>query len=240
MEVFSRRSFVATAAAGIATFASAGSIPSSAQTNHTELKTEWNFAAFDAIVHRPAQVKQLFDSVSASIWLMAHVLNSLNSLQFGFGLAPDQIQLVAVSRGPSTLIDFDDYVWKTYNLGTLFKINDPTTGKPAERNIFYAGSPATANSTHSSNDVNDPGSIFNNDRSMQTLQQRGVQFLCCHNSVVGLMNEIIEQNHLKQTQEQVYGDVVAHLLPGTMMVPAAVGAMAFLQSKGGYGYTYIS
>lgn len=237
MDAFSRRSFVATAAASIATLTSIGHLTSTAQAQSVELKADWNVSEFNEIVHHRARIKQLYDVVAPKFEVLTHIRNSLNSLHFGFGIPLEQIQIVAVSRGPAILINFDDYAWKTYHFGKLFGINDPKTGKPAERNVFYVSSKTQQKVDYTANDVNDADSIYT-DTSIYALQQRGVRFLCCHNTTESSTDYLAEENHLHKTSKEVYTDLVAHMLPNTLMVPAAVGAISLMQSEGHYGYIY--
>jgi intracellular sulfur oxidation DsrE/DsrF family protein len=237
MESISRRSFVTTAAVGMATLGATGTVTPPAQARLVELALDWNLSEFNKLAHHRARVKQLYDVVSPKFEVLTHIRNSLNSLHFGFGIPQDQIQIVAVSRGPGILMNFDDYVWKTYNFGTIFKIDDPKTGKPAERNVFYTSSKVGANFKYSSNDIENPASIYN-DTSIYALQQRGVRFLCCHNTIESNADYLAQENHMQQIGKQVYQDLVAHTLPNVLIVPAAVAAVGLLQSEGRYGYIY--
>lgn len=232
-----RRAFVATAAAGMAALGTMGPIVPSAGAQRVELASDWDLSEFTRLANHNARVKQVFDLVPLKPEILAHIKNSLNGLQYGFGVHQNQIQIVAVSRGLATLINFDDYIWKTYRLGALFNVKDPKTGKPAERNIFYP-SHAGPDLKYASDDIESRQSIYN-DASMQALQHRGVRFLCCHNATEGMAGYLAEKNGARQTGKQVYQDMVAHTIPGVLMVAAAVAAIALLQSEGRYSYIYV-
>lgn len=235
MESITRRSFVTTAAVGMATLGAIGSVTSPAQAQLVELASDWKLSEFNKLAHHRARVKQLYDVVSPKFEVLTHIRNSLNSLHYGFGIPQDQIQIVSVSRGPAILMNFDDYVWKTYNFGKIFKIDDAKTGKPAERNVFYTSSKVGANFKYSSNDVGNPDSIYN-DTSIYALQQRGVRFLCCHNTTESSADYLAEENHMQKSGRQVYQDLVAHTLPNVLIVPSGVGAIGLLQSEGHFSY----
>lgn len=237
MKSISRRSFVATAAAGVAAFgALGGSIPS-AQAQRVETKSDWDLAAFNKLANHPARVKQVFDTGTAGGSIFGHAVNSLNGLEYGFGIPKDQIQIVVSLRGPANLMNFDDYIWKKYQIGAMLHINDPETGKPAESNVFYPGK-AGAKMIYVSDDIENPHSIYS-DSSIQALQHRGVRFLGCHNSTQGSARELMHAHHLTQPVQDVYQELLAHKLPNVLIVAAAVAAIALLQTEGHYSYLYV-
>lgn len=237
MKSISRRSFVTTAAAGMAALGSLGPALPAAQGQAVEMASDWDISSFNQLAQSPARVKQLFDVVPLKQQALEHMQNSLNGLHFGFGIPASQIQIVAVSRGFATFFNFDDHIWQTYGIGALTNVNDPQTGKPAERNIFYPSS-AGPDLKYASTDPENRNSIYN-DSSIQALQHRGVRFLCCHNATYGLAHYIAEKHPPQQAPDQIYKDMVAHTLPGVMIVAAAVAAVALLQSEGHYSYLYV-
>jgi hypothetical protein len=236
MKNISRRSFVTTAAAGVAAFGAMGSSIPSAQAQPIETKSEWDLAAFNDLANHPARVKQVFDSAKLGGSVFDHARNSLNGLRYGFGVSKDQIQIVIALRGPANLMNFDDYIWKKYRVGALFHINDPKTGKPAERNVFYPGK-AGVKMKYASDNIESPHSIYN-DASIQALQYRGVRLVGCHMATEGAAQGLAHKNHIKQAQA-VYQDMIAHTLPNVLIVAAAVAAVALLQTEGHYSYLYI-
>lgn len=204
-----------------------------------ELAASWDSAKFDQIVHDDARFKQVFDSVKFSHELLNHLRNSLNGLQYGFGVAPKQIKVVAVLSGLATFMNFDDAIWSRYQIGAHFHITDPKTGQPAVRNIFYP-SEIAPNGTYASTNPESAGSI-DNDASMTALGERGARFMVCHNATLGLSRYLASHAQAGQslTGDQVYNDMVAHLLPHCVLVPAAVAAIAMLQTEGHYSYIYV-
>lgn len=237
MKNISRRSFVTTAAAGVAAFGAMGNSIPAAQAQQVEIASEWDLSAFNKLANHPARVKQVFDSGTPGEGVFLHAKNSLNGLQYGFGIPKDQIQIVISLRGPGNMMNFDDSIWKKYQLGAAFHINDPKTGKPAERNIFYP-SKAGAEMKYASDDIESPHSIYN-DASIQALEHRGVRFLACHNATEGFAYELAHKHHPKLTGKEVYEDMVAHTLPNVLIVAAAVAAVALLQTEGHYSYLYV-
>lgn len=231
----SRRSFVTSAAAGIAALGATGPLAPSAQAQHIELASDWHASDFNQILQSPARVKQAYDVTPANGSPFGHIINSFNGLQFGFGIPANQIQIVAVMRAMATLLIFNDDAWQKYQFGTLAKVNDPKTGKPAQRNIFY---PSKTNLKYTSTDPESPNSLYA-DSSIQALQQRGLRILGCHNATWFMAKYIRRKTHLNQPQQQVFDDLIAHTLPGVLIIPAAVAALALLQSEGHYSYLYV-
>ena len=230
----SRRSFV-TSAAGVAALGAIGPISAAAHAQEIETASEWPVSDFNKLIHHPADVKQMFDITGANGTGFQHIQNSFNALQFGFGIPEHQIQIAAVMRAMATVLIFDDYAWKKYNLGVMSKINDPKTGMPAERNIFY---PSKTNLKYASNDPNHADSIYQ-DHSIQALQHRGLRILGCHLATWFTAKYAANKNHLTQPTQQIYNDLAAHTLPGVLIVAAAVAAIGLLQSKGHYSYLFV-
>lgn len=231
----SRRSFVTSAAAGIAALGALGPVAPAAHAQAIEMASDWDLAEFKKLLHHPAQVKQVFDVTPGSGAGFDHIHNSFNGLIYGFGIPKDQLQIAAVMRGMATILIFDDYVWKKYQFGKLAGVNDPKTRKPAESNIYY---PSKTNLKYASDKVESPHSI-NADTSMQALQHRGLRVIGCHNATWFMARYVASKLNLKQPDKEIYDDMMAHLLPGVMIVAAAVGALALLQSQGHYSYLYV-
>ena len=234
----SRRSFVSTAAAGMAAlgaFSSVGPLTPSANAQELETTSQWDLAAFNKLAHTSAPVKQLFDVTVAGGGAFDHIQNYLNSVHFGFGIPGNQIQPVAVMRGPASALIFDDSMWKKYQFGAFANVTDPKTKKPAERNIFY---PSKTNLKYPTDNFEDPRSIYH-DSSIQALQHRGLRLIGCHIATWFIARMVAEKLHLKQPHKEIYDDLVAHTLPGVMIAAAAVGAIGMLQTQGHYSYLYV-
>ncbi len=235
MTMLTRRSLVGHAAVGLATFG-AMAAPASAQLVYRS--TDWNIAEFDRFIKNRARVKQVFDEIQIGGGrFLNNMKNSMNGLQFGFDIAADQIKLVGALHGPANMLNFDDSVWKKYRIGEWLKVDDPTTGQPAVRNPFLV-SKAGANTQHVSQDPNDENSSFQ-DTSIPALQARGVQFLCCHTAAEEQARVLIKQYSLAQQPEEIVKDLLAHTVPGVLVVPAMVAAIALLQSEGRYSYVTV-
>jgi hypothetical protein len=135
------------------------------------------------------------------------------------------------------MLNFDDYIWKKYRIGEWLKVDDPLTGQPAVRNVFLP-SKAGAAGHGGSQDPSDENSSFQ-DASIQALQARDVQFLCCHTATEEQARALIKLYGLAQQPEEIVKDLLAHTVPGVHVVAAMVSAIALLQSEGHYSYVTI-
>ncbi len=232
MSGISRRSFVGKAAAGFAVLAA----PATAMEGERVYGTaDWKMASFEEMLKEPFEVKQMVDVTALDDGnAFDHMVNSLNGLQFGFGIPAAKIKMVGALRSMATVMNYNDVIWEKYRVGEWLKINDTKTGKPATRNIFYA-SAAGSPPKYSSDDPNHDASMYQ-DTSIQALQARGMQLLACHLAIQAQAGGIIEHLKLKQTREEIAQELQSNLLPGVMVMPSMVSAIGVLQSKGRFTY----
>jgi hypothetical protein len=231
MSEFSRRSVLGGAVAAAA--ATMWTEPVHAQ--YVWQKTDWQAGEFDAVTHSTRRIKQALHAFSISdARVLRTAKNSLNGLRFGAGVAPDQIQVVCALNGPANMLNYSDYVWQKYKIGEWVKENDPKTGEPAVRNIFFP-SKAGSSMKYASDDPSSPDSAYQ-DATVQGLQARGVKFLSCHSSTEEAARALIKMNNLTVDPEEVVKDMQAHIHPGVILVPALAAALAILQSDGHYSY----
>jgi intracellular sulfur oxidation DsrE/DsrF family protein len=233
-----RRSFLTAAPAGLATLSTLAGTSQSAEAQLVWQTSDWKIAAFRALTGEQAQIKQLYDITKiAEGGFLNNIKNSLNGLHFGFGIPDNQIKIVGALHGPANLLNFDDYIWSKYQVGQWLNVTDPVTGNSAVKNIFYP-SKNTLSGRAVSKDPNDPGSVYQ-DTSMEALQSRGVQFLACHTATEEQARVLVRRNNLSQSPENVVNDMLAHAVPGVLVVASMVAAIALLQNQGRYTYITI-
>ena len=198
-------------------------------------RADWKAAEFEVLLKSPARIKQAYDVVQISEGrFLNNIKNSLNGLHFGFGLPANEVQIVAALHGPVNMLNFDDSFWAKYSIGEWLKVDDPKTGAAAKRNIFYP-SPAGKDLRYPSQDPNDESSSYQ-DKSIQGLQARGVRLLSCHTAMEEQAKIIVKRLKLEQPPEQVVHEMLAHTVPGVLVVPSMVAAIALLQTEGHYSY----
>jgi intracellular sulfur oxidation DsrE/DsrF family protein len=195
---------------------------------------DWKAEEFQELLHKTARVRQVFDVTAINEGkFLNNIKNSLNGFEFGFGISPKQVQIVAALHGPANMINYDDSMWAKYHIGEWLAVNDPETGRPAVRNIFYASKlapPADAKEDPS----NEKSSL--QDKSVQGLQKRGVKFLTCHTATEEQARVIVSRLKLTEEPEAVVKDLQAHTVPGVSIVPSMVACIALLQIDGHYSY----
>ncbi len=197
--------------------------------------TDWKLADFQALVSNPARVKQVYDVVQIGGGrFLNNVKNSLNGLEFGFGVPSGQTKIAVAMHGPANMLNCDDFIWSKYEIGAWLNVTDPETGKPAVRNLFFNSSKA-AGKGYPSPDPNSEDSMYQ-DTSMQALRGRGVQFMCCHTATEEQARMLVRTRKLTQTPEDVVKEVLQHTVEGTLVVASMVAAIALLQTEGHYTY----
>jgi hypothetical protein len=235
MKNISRRSLISRAAAGLTTLGLFNAAPHAAEAQLVWKTSEWKVAEFQKLVNNPARIKQVFDIAQIGDGkFLNNIKNSFNGLRFGFGIREQQIKIVAALHGPANLLNYDDYIWEKYQVGEWLQVTDPATGKPAVKNLYYASRIGLKQESAAKN-PDDRDSIYQ-DTSMQALQSRGAQFLSCHTALEEQVRVLIGRNKLSQSPEDIVKDMLAHTVPGVMIVASMVAAIALLQAEGHYTY----
>jgi hypothetical protein len=232
MTGLSRRAFVGRA---IAAGASSAVLGEQTRGQLVWTKAQWKVEDFHALLHVPRRIKQVFDASAINAGrFLNNVRNSMNGLHFGSGVPVEDIQLVCAMRGTANMANYDDYAWQKYRLGEWTKVDDPKTGRPAVRNIFYSAKTGPAGH-YASEDPSSEDSLYQ-DASMQALQGRSVRFLSCHSSTEEQVRGFAKEFALAQDREEIVKDMLAHTVPGVLVVASAAAALALLQCEGHYSY----
>ena len=235
MHPLTRRLFVAQAAAGFAALHAPGQAAPSEQPQLVWKSSQWKIEDFRKLVEDRARIKQVYDVTQINQGkFLDNVKNSLNGLRFGFDIPEQQIKVAVALHGPANMINYDDAIWAKYQVGEWLNVTDPATGKPAARNLYYLAKTQPG----SAQDPDDPNSV-DQDSSVQTLQTRGVQFLSCHTALEEQARALIRRNRLTESPEVIVQDMLAHALPGVLVVASMVAAVALLQAEGHYTYVTV-
>ncbi len=230
MKHLTRRAFVSGAAALGVAAGGAGA----AESQLVWKTTDWNPAAFQALVRYTARAKQVYDIVKINDGMfLNNVKNSLNGLEFGFGVPAAEIKIAVAMHGPANMLNYDDSIWSKYQIGEWIKVTDPETGKPAVRNIFVGK--VKASRPGAAQNPDDPDSMYQA-KDIATLRHRGVQFLSCHTATEEQARALVRMRNLSTSPEEIVKDMLAHTIEGTIVVPSMVAAIALLQNEGRYSY----
>ena len=230
-----RRSFVSTATTSVAALATLRSARRDAEAQLVYTRSDWQLSEFNRLAKIPARVKQVYDIIQiAGGGFLNNIKNSLNGLHFGFGLPDEQIKVAAALHGPANMLNYDDVIWSKYQIGAWLKVTDLSTGQPAVKNPYYASKAGTP-LRYGTEDPDSRDSLYQ-DTSIQALQHRGVQMLSCHTALEEQVRALIAHSRLTQRPEEIVTEMLAHTLPGVLVVASMVAAIALLQTDGRYSY----
>jgi intracellular sulfur oxidation DsrE/DsrF family protein len=199
-----------------------------------ERRADFDAAAFDAAVARPAQIRQLYEAVAFRPAVLNNIKNSFNGLQFGFGYAPGKVAIALAAHGPSAVYGYAGEVWSNYRLGEFFKLTD-AAGATIASNVFLRKRAAIDPAA----DPDDFAGMYQ-DTSIEMLQHRGLVVLICHTAVEEQARALVKGGFAPAgaTANDVADDILTHLIPGAVVVPSMVATIAVLQAK--YRYAYLS
>lgn len=235
MSDVTRRSLISRGALGLLTLGLYSGVSDADEVQLVWKASEWKLAEFKKLVDDPARIKQVYDVVQIGDGkFLNNIKNSFNGLKFGFAIPERQIKIAAALHGPANMLNYDDYVWEKYRIGEWLKVTDPATGNPAVKNLFY-NSKVGLKQEYAAKDPDNANSIYQ-DTSIEALQSRGAQFLSCHTALEEQVRFLSSRNKLSQSPEDVVNDMLAHTVPGVLVVASMVAAIALLQAEGHYTY----
>jgi hypothetical protein len=236
MEQITRRHFTSGAAACLAALGAMPGLAPSADAQILWKASDWHMSSFDALLQKKTRARLIYNITQVEDGgSLQSIRATLNGLRYGFGVPAEQITIVAALHGPANLLNYDDSIWRKYEIGVRLNINDPKTGKPAVRNPYYPSKfTQEAAVSAESSDPNDEASPLQ-DASVEGLQRRGVHFLSCHAGLEMTVRQMAKDFHLSEDPEAIVREMVAHTVPHVLVVASISAAMTLLQSEGGYG-----
>ena len=133
----------------------------------------YRFDEYETIVNRDVTIRQVYEWPNLNNPIIySNISNGLNGFHFSYDVPADRIQVVVQAFASANLAMYDDAVWAEYRLGEIYKIQDPSTGQPATRNIWFASKNPPV-----SQPPTDRANPYYSDTSIEGLQRRGVLFL---------------------------------------------------------------
>ena len=151
--------------------------------------------------------KQVFDLSDMEVGLIV-VKNWLDAWQEIYGLKHPEVNAVVGIGGHAFPINATDALYAKYPIGELWKVNDPSTGKPALRNSFLEGEGA----------------------KVRALQARGTIFWECNNALHNVAGRI--GRAVNRPATEIYPELRAGLHPGVIVVPAHTMLLGICQERG--------
>jgi intracellular sulfur oxidation DsrE/DsrF family protein len=191
-----------------------------------EGKSEFDYSGFVKLVERKgAAVHQLWDIDGYVPRALGAIKSAYNGYQFGYGIAPESIAMLACLHGYANAFAYNDSMWAKYKIGEAFGFKDPSGNVVATNIFFHARSqPATTA------DPNNVESMYQ-DGTIEALQRRGLNVLVCHTAGAAPQGS---------TPPDVLTDLLANLMPGVTVVPSMVATVGILQNRFKYAYTSVS
>jgi intracellular sulfur oxidation DsrE/DsrF family protein len=161
--------------------------------------------------------RQLFDAPDPAGGIpLVHVMNFYDTYNKAFNIPDSEINGVLTFYGFTTLYALNDEMWTKYRLGEFLKTNDPKTGAPATINPWRTAPVALGMTLPQA--------------SVESLQKRGATFIVCNNALT-IFSQMVAQAR-GSTQEAVYADFKANILPNVTLVPGMVVAIEQAQKAG--------
>jgi intracellular sulfur oxidation DsrE/DsrF family protein len=147
---------------------------------------------------------------------LAQSKNWLDAWRDAFHLPEHELNLVIGIHGEGIPIVLTDAVWERYKIGEQYEVTD--AGKaPAAHNVFTAANVQ-------------PGGPVTAEQTVEALQQRGVRFVVCMNTIAGATNKLAAAG--LGGRDEIRAALLGGLLPGVITVPAMVVALTQLQERG--------
>ena len=217
-----RRKFIGTLATGAAAMSLGGiAIPLQANAHVNDFNSslsaddpeEWlkKLTGKHRIVFDAAEPNGVYPFAWPRVFLITNTMT---------GTPEKENNVVVVLRHNAIPYAMNTSVWKKYNLGEVFKINDDKTKASAVRNAFYKPEPG---------DFQIPG-VGNVAIGINELQDSGVIFCVC-NMALTVYSAAIAQGK-KLNPEDVYNDFKSGVLDGIYIVPSGVWAISRAQEHG--------
>jgi len=233
-----RRQFIGELAAGAAALAAVACAPAAAATTassqaptpaalpsvvkHASLpeqsEIKWDTSWMDRIT---AKHKVVFDSPEINdgdaLYMAAGYFGWVKDV---FKTGDSDASVVVVLRHSAVPMLYNDAMWAKYDLGAETKTTDPSTKKPAKRNVFHqkvdkGGKPATGDEASA---------------AIAPLASRGVIFLGCDLATRRYASRLAEKT--KQQESAVYEELRQNLVPTATLMPTGIFATLLAQEAG--------
>ena len=159
---------------------------------------------------------------------LVHIYNYITTYQAAYGADVSDVStigtLYSIGSASSIAMAFTDEMWAKYRFGEYLSLDDPQTGKPAVRNLFYKTLEGDALPR-----IGNIGPFP--DASVSALQEKmGSRFLLCNNAVTALSLDLSMQG--RGESDAIIADLKNHVHAGIYLVPAMVIAIEKAQAAG--------
>lgn len=187
-------------------------------------REKWDVEASDLVLAYKNPARQVWECTDIQGPWLNLMREAVNGQVFAFG--NPGFLAVAALHGTAHLAVFDQPAWDTYNLPSL-------AGGIGRTNTFLA---RNASATPA-DDVQAPAGYYGpENNNIPTLQDRGMVFIACHDSIHAIARNLNKARHGTPAEaNKIAADLTNHLAPGVVLVPSVVAFLVELQRV---GYTY--
>jgi hypothetical protein len=222
----SRRGFLGRLAAGVAAFSAASFSPLT--TSARKIVDQGNDSGADDWIRQiKGKHKMVFDVTQPhGLYPFAWPRVFLMTNQM-MGAASKEVGAIVVLRHRAIPYTMEDWLWKKYSFGEVFKAEDPVQKVVAVRNPFWKPNEG---------DFKIPG-VGSVAIGINELQEAGIVFCVCE-MAINVNSAVIAQS-INAQHEVVKKDLLSGLLPGIIKVPSGVWALGRAQENG-FGYCFAS
>jgi hypothetical protein len=179
-------------------------------------RRDWNMSWVDRLTgaHR-----QVFDAPEMAEGTILHQARTwMAGFAEVYSTADADTNAVLVIRHNAVPMAMGDVVWSRMEFGREHDLKDPATGKPAERNPF----------TNVASD--DRHSIVWPDGTLDRLIERGAIVLVCNLATLRVVRQVATK--LKVPTDEARELVFSNMVPGTILMPSGIFAVARAQEAG--------
>ena len=163
--------------------------------------------------------RQLFDAPEPDGGtVLRHSRGYLDVWRDAYGVAERDVSLIVTLYGRTTPFGVQDAMWTKYKLGAALNLTDARTNAPLAHSHFARPEPG------------DPVGDGTPECSIESLQRRGVLFLLCNNALLRWSARLEKDG--PGTAQEIHADLVAHALPGVVVVPNVLIAMTKAHERG--------
>lgn len=175
---------------------------------------EWDMSWTDLL--DKTRYKAVFDSTQlADGAAPAMAADVWNGFKDAYGTDNDT-RMVFVMRQGGQVMAFNDALWAKYGIGEEKKVNDPITKQPAKRNPYASADPGEESWALPS--------------KLDALHKRGAIFLVCNRAAMNWARNAAERT--RTPADQVMAEVRTNLVPGAILMPTGIFALARAQNAG--------
>lgn len=202
-----RRGFIRRLIAGAAGLTTASAVPDllgAADDDWMKTLTAPHRTVFDVSAHKNGKP-------------LGHAKNYLDGWRDAFHTPEHNVNLVMGIHGEAAPFLLSDPVWDRYRIGQQYDITDGETKTAATRNVFISAHAA-------------PAALVTSDQTIEALQQRGVRFIICMNTIASTTRKFVAAG--LGSYDEIHAAILAGLLPGVITVPAITVALTQLQEHG--------